>query len=106
LIDDADAAALAWYRQRRYVPINHMLAVSRELAERRPEVVRAIYAIFAEAAAAAPRSLEGINFLPYGFDAVRPPVEAMIEHAVNQKIIPYRLSFNEIFGEARRVLEG
>lgn len=104
LIADADAAALAWYGQHGYVPVNHMLAVGSGVAQARPDLVRALYRLFSDASAAAPLSPAGIDFLPCGFDAVRTPVEAMIRHAVDQKIIPHPLSFEDVFGEARRVL--
>jgi 4,5-dihydroxyphthalate decarboxylase len=68
--------------------------------------VRAIYRLFAEAKARAPIGDDGIDFLPLGFDAVRAPVEAMVDHAVEQKIIPQRLSFDELFEGARRLLDG
>lgn len=104
VIPDPDAAALAWYERHRYVPINHMLAVTRDFAGRRPDLVRAIYALFVEAAKAAPVGADGIDFFPHGFDAVRAPVEAMIEHAVEQQIIPRRFTFEDVFGPARRLL--
>lgn len=105
LIPDPHAAAHQWHTRHGYVPINHMLAVTRDLAEREPETVRGIYRLFAEAKARAPIGSDGIDFLPLGFDAVRAPVEAMVDHAVEQKIIPQRLSFDELFEDARRLLD-
>lgn len=105
VIREPQAAARDWYARHQFVPINHMLAVTRDLASRAPHVVRSIYQLFTAAAAGAPTGSDGIDFLPRGFDAVRAPVEAMIELAVAQKILPRRLSFDEVFGEARRLLE-
>jgi 4,5-dihydroxyphthalate decarboxylase len=104
VIPEPNLAAFAWYERHQYVPINHMLAVTQDFAERHPELVRAIYALFVEAAAAAPVGADGIDFFPHGFDAVRAPVEAMIEHAVNQQIIPHRFTFDEVFAPSRRLL--
>jgi 4,5-dihydroxyphthalate decarboxylase len=106
LIADPHAAAQQWYAAHGYVPVNHMLAVTRELATRHPDVVRRIYRLFAEARKAAPESSDGIDYLPIGFDALRAPVEAMIAHAFEQNIIPRKLTFAEVFEDAQRLLEG
>ncbi|HEY4200319.1 MAG TPA: phosphate ABC transporter substrate-binding protein [Devosiaceae bacterium] len=104
LIPEPNAAARAWYGRHGYVPINHMLAIGRDVAERHPEAVRDVYRLFAEAKASAPIGPDGIDFLPVGFEAVRAPVEAMIDHAFRQRVIPRRLSFDEVFGDAARLL--
>jgi len=104
LIPSPDAAARDWYDRHGYVPINHMLAIRRDVADRHPKQVHDLYRLFAQAAVAAPKGDDGIDYLPFGFEAVRAPVEAMISHAVRQKIIPRHLSFDEVFGEAERLL--
>jgi 4,5-dihydroxyphthalate decarboxylase len=105
LIPDPDAAARNWLARHRYVPVNHLLAIGRDIAESHPEQVRALYRLFSAAKAQAPTDRSGIDFLPLGFDALRAPVEAMIEHCLDQKIIPRRLSFDAVFGQARRLLD-
>src|SRR5215207_4429423 len=54
VIPDPETAALAWYQRHRVVPINHMVVVSRALAESRPDAVRQVYDLLLQAKRAAP----------------------------------------------------
>ena len=45
LIADPQAAARAWYEKNKVIPINHLLAVQKPLADARPDVVKEIYRV-------------------------------------------------------------
>lgn len=48
LIADPEAAGEAWFAKHHVVPINHMVAVTDELAEENPEAVRVIYQMLSQ----------------------------------------------------------
>jgi 4,5-dihydroxyphthalate decarboxylase len=106
LISDPQAAARAWYGKHGIIPINHLIAVQRPLAEARPDVVREIYRLFTESKQAAPLPADGIDFFPFGVEANRKPVETIVRYCVEQKILPRPYSVDEIFGEAMGILGG
>src|SRR5712691_10008814 len=53
LIPDHEAAAQRWARAHGGVPINHMAAIRREIADSRPDVVREVYRLLKESRAQA-----------------------------------------------------
>src|ERR1051325_8101520 len=75
LIPDYEAAAQRWARAHGGVPINHMAAIRREIAESRPDVVREVYRLMKEsrAAAALPNGVD--DPLRFGVTATRSSVE-------------------------------
>jgi 4,5-dihydroxyphthalate decarboxylase len=109
LIPEPRKAALAWFERHRAVPINHMVAVRRELAEARPDIVRDIYAALQESrrtgeiksASAADPDLQ-----PVGFQAVRPAVELIVRYAAEQKLIPRTYPIEALFGNVLEAVGG
>lgn len=97
LVPDAQAAAKSWYAREGIVPINHMFVVHAELSKQRPDVVREIYRMVAESRALA----EGVPavFPPLGLEANRKGLQLAIDWALDQKIIPHRLSVDELFDD-------
>lgn len=97
LVPDAQAAAKSWYAREGIVPINHMFVVHAELSKQRPDVVREIYRMVAESRALA----EGVPavFPPLGVEANRKGLQLAIDWALDQKIIPHRLSVDELFDD-------
>jgi 4,5-dihydroxyphthalate decarboxylase len=104
LIPDPHAAARAWYAKHGIIPINHLIAVQKPLADARPDIVREVYRLFSESKKAAPPAADGIDFFPFGIEANRKPVETIVQFCVEQKIIPRPYSVDEIFGEGMRLL--
>jgi 4,5-dihydroxyphthalate decarboxylase len=104
LIADPQAAARAWYEKNKVIPINHLLAVQRRLADARPDVVKEIYRVLSESKQAAPAAADGIDFFPFGFEANRKPLETIVQYAFEQKIIPRKFAADEVFAEARQIL--
>jgi 4,5-dihydroxyphthalate decarboxylase len=106
VIADAAAKDLAWWRQHKFVPINHMTVVSRDVCRRDPGAVQEAYRLLGEAYAlnAVPEGTPS-PFL-FGFEALREPVRWIIEACVEQQLLPRRLSFEEVFGPAADLLGG
>jgi 4,5-dihydroxyphthalate decarboxylase len=101
LIPDADAAALAWSKKYGITPINHMYVVKQSLCQARPDVVREIYRMLVAAREASPQP---INLTPHGVEAIRRPLEFVIDYALQQKIIPRTFTVDELFDDTTRVL--
>ena len=96
LVPDAPAAARQWYGREHVVPINHMFAVHRDLSKSRPDVVRELFKmIVASRAAANPTAV----LPPFGLEANRKAIEMAIDWSCEQKIIPRRLSVDELFDD-------
>jgi 4,5-dihydroxyphthalate decarboxylase len=103
LIPDAAAAAQQWYAKHRVVPINHMVVVTEKLAQSDPAAVREIYRLLAAAKQAAGLPKPGeIDFLPFGLAACRPGLQTVIDYAWQQKLLPRKLSVEDLFDATAR----
>ena len=105
VIPDPDAAAEKWYAQHKIVPINHMVVVTQKLAQSRPDAVREVFRLLAESKRAAGLPKPGtIDTLPFGLEACRPALEAMIRYSLQQKLLPRPLALDELFDDTTRSL--
>ena len=104
LIENPRAAALAWARKHGTVPINHLFAVDEVLARTRPDVVREIFSGLLASKQAAPPAKDGLDFLPFGVEAMRKALELAIQYAFEQKVIPRRFDVDELFDDTTRAL--
>ncbi|WP_206239617.1 type 2 periplasmic-binding domain-containing protein [Novosphingobium terrae] len=94
LIPDAMAEGARWAAREGYIPINHMFVLHKDVAS--PEVQREIFRMLKESREAAPESVTA-KLPPVGLEANRKGIEAAIDLALEQKIIPRRLSLDELF---------
>ncbi|MGF6571946.1 4,5-dihydroxyphthalate decarboxylase [Paraburkholderia sp. GAS333] len=97
LVPNAQAAAKDWFARENVVPINHMFVVHEDVSKQRPDVVRELYRMVVES-----RNLaEGVPavFPPIGLEANRKGLQLAIDWALDQKIIPHRLSVDELFDD-------
>jgi 4,5-dihydroxyphthalate decarboxylase len=98
VIPDPDAAARAWYGKHGIVPVNHMVVVPDELAKAQPQAVAELYRLLEESKRVAGLPKPGaIDAAPFGREANRPCLEMMIAFAVQQKLIPRKLSVDELW---------
>jgi 4,5-dihydroxyphthalate decarboxylase len=105
LIPDPESAARAWREKHCAVPINHMLVVKRSLAEERPDVVREIYRLFGESKQLASGATQfGLDMTPFGVEPTRRGLELAIDYAVQQKLIPRRISLEEAYAPGLKAL--
>ena len=105
LLPDPEAAAQKWAERHHGVPINHMLVVRQELSRSRPDVIREIFRQL-QASKRAAGLPDGGELDPYrfGVEACRPILEIIIEFCHRQKLIPRRMSVDELFDDTTRVL--
>lgn len=97
LVPDAQAAAKDWFARENVVPINHMFVVHQDISKQRPDVVRELYRMVVESRELA----DGVPavFPPIGLEANRKGLQLAIDWALDQKIIPHRLSVDELFDD-------
>lgn len=103
LVPDPFNAAKVWYERVGVVPINHLFVVHEDIARDRPDVVRELYRMIGESRDLTEGGLPD-PFPPMGFDANRKGIELAVDWAFEQKIIPRKLSLDELFGPAMQVL--
>ncbi len=118
LIPDAAEAGFAALRRHGHYPINHTLVVKDELLRAQPGLARDIFDAFNEAknryveqlkanAIAEPNKndqlykrvmeVTGKDPLPYGVNASRPMIEAVIQYAEEQRILTRHSTVEELF---------
>lgn len=98
LVPDAQNAAKTWFQREGVVPINHMFVVHKEVSKKHPEVVREIYRMIAESRALTEGGVPAV-FPPLGLEANRKGLQLAIDWALDQKIIPHKLSVDELFDD-------
>lgn len=98
LVPNPHERAKEWYAREHVVPINHMFAVHRDVSRDHPEAIREIYRMLVES-----RNLTegGVPepFPPVGLEANRKGIQLAIDWALEQKIIPERMSVDSLFDE-------
>ncbi len=124
LIPNAHEAEAAWYEKTGIYPINHTVVVKDSLLQADPSLAPRLFTVFKEAKAvclqrlnsgaelseedrvlAQRRSLVGDDPLPYGLAANRKTMEAVIQFAQDQKILPRQVSPEEMFASNTLDLE-
>jgi 4,5-dihydroxyphthalate decarboxylase len=105
LIPDAAAAAREWYQREGVICMNHVFVVREELSRERPDVVREIFRMLAESRALAPEPAR-TTIPPIGVEANRKALEMAIDWSYEQKVIPRRLSVDELFDDTTAGLSG
>ena len=101
LIPDAKGAAGRWAETHGGVPINHMMVIRESITETRPDVVREVYRLLKESAAAASANVP----MRFGVEAVRKSLETIIGYSEEQGLIPRRFSVDELFNDMTRALD-
>ena len=123
LFPDHEAVERDYFQRTGIFPIMHAVVVTRELAEREPEVVRAIYRGFCDAKAEAAdelargmtfnnmaimipwltdrlvrdRELLGTDWWPYGIQSNRAAIDAVLRYHHEQGLTARRLAIDEVF---------
>jgi len=98
LFADAAAEERSWFARHKVLPINHMVVVSRALADQHPDVVREVRRLLTKAAdssVAAPR---------FSVDEMRRSLELIIGYSAQQELIPRAFAVDELFDDATRAL--
>jgi 4,5-dihydroxyphthalate decarboxylase len=86
---DVAAAGEAFRAAHGFVPVNHLVCVSRDLAQSQPETVAEIVRLFRTALAG--------TALPLGRNALRPAIELAIRYCLEQGLLPRPLALDEVW---------
>ena len=98
VIPEPAAAARAWYGQHGLVPVNHMVVVTEALAHANPEAVAELYRLLEAGKRASGLPAAGeVDTAPFGKEANRPSLDLLISYALQQRLIPRRLAFGELW---------
>jgi 4,5-dihydroxyphthalate decarboxylase len=82
-----------------------MVVLKENLAKSNPGAVRELFRMLLDSKKAAGLPKAGaIDLIPFGFDAVKPALDLMSSYAFEMKIIPRRLSVEELFDDTTRAL--
>lgn len=93
-----------WYEREQVVPINHMFVVHEDISRNQPEVVQEIYRMLVESRHAVPKEDMPKVFPPIGLEANRKVLQMAIDWSYEQKIIPDRMSVDDLFDDTTAAL--
>ena len=94
---DPAAAGEAFRRRHGFVPVNHLVTVRRELAERRPDLVAELLRMFRDAKAAAPPRPGGHDPLPMCRTALQPAITLALRYCAEQGLLPRHLGIEDVW---------
>lgn len=101
VIPDPQAAATAWYARHHVIPTNHVMVVRQDVAERDPQAIRALWRCMLRAK---PAPKNGFDFAAIGIAAQRAPLEMLLNFCAQQRLLPRKLDFAEIYAPAAKLL--
>ena len=103
LIPNPFVEAAAWCKREGVLPINHMFVVHQDISKNHPDVVKEIYRMLVESRNMAPESVTSA-LPPVGLEANRKTLQMALDWTYEQKMIPRRLSFDELFDDTTAAL--
>ena len=106
VIPDPSGRDRTWWLRHGFMPINHMMVASRNLAGSNPDALREACRLLEKAheLTAVPKGKPSRVLL--GFAALREPLRWIVDVCMEQGLLPRRLDFAEVFGPAERILGG
>jgi 4,5-dihydroxyphthalate decarboxylase len=106
VIPDPSGRDRAWWLRHGFMPINHLMVASRDLAGSHPDALREVCGLLEKAheLTAVPKGKPSRVVL--GFAALREPLRWIVDVCLEQGLLPRPLDFREVFGPAERILGG
>jgi len=107
VIRDAANRDQAWWRKHRFMPINHLVVASSNACAQQPDTIRRAFALLREADRRSTSATLGSDSpcpTLFGFERLAGPLDFTIEACMKQGLLPRRLSIEEVFAPARKLL--
>jgi 4,5-dihydroxyphthalate decarboxylase len=99
LFADVAGEEKSWFAKHRVMPINHMVVVSETLSADHQDVVREVFSLLQQSAAAAPSALPR-----FSTEEMRRSLEMIIRYTAQQGLIPREFAVDELFDDLTRTL--
>ena len=98
LFGDPQDEAQRWYAKHKVVPINHLVVMRAHDVTADPDGAREVYRLLREGKRlAGPASAP--DPVPFGIEANRPSLAMIAEYAFQQRLLPRRISVDDMFAE-------
>jgi 4,5-dihydroxyphthalate decarboxylase len=105
LFGDPQAEAQRWYARHKVVPINHLVVMRARGVAADPDDAREVYRLLREGKRLAGQ-LATPDPVPFGIEANRPSLTLIAEYAFQQRLLPRRISVDDMFAETRELFGG
>jgi 4,5-dihydroxyphthalate decarboxylase len=102
LFGDPAAEAKLWYAKHKAVPINHLMVMRTADVKADPDTAREVYRVLLEGKRMAGTPPDP-DPLPFGIEGNRASLKLIAEYAYQQKLIPHRISVDDMFGETHDI---
>lgn len=103
LFPDLASEEKSWFEKHHVVPVNHMVVVSRELSETRPDIVREVFRMLKASREAAPAvSKFGVD--PFGQENIARSLQLITRYATEQQLLPRPVTVDELYDNVTRGL--
>jgi 4,5-dihydroxyphthalate decarboxylase len=97
VVANPEADAKAWYAKHKFMPVNHMVVVTDELAREQPDAVAELYRLLEVSRAKLPPRADGIDPAPFGNDKNRACLDLLMSYAVQQGLIARPIPVEELY---------
>jgi 4,5-dihydroxyphthalate decarboxylase len=97
VIPNPDEAARQWYGKHKLVPVNHMVVVTDELKQNKPDAVAELYRLLEASRRAVASRADGMDLAPFGKEANRACLDLLMDYAVQQNLVRRRIAFDELW---------
>jgi 4,5-dihydroxyphthalate decarboxylase len=94
---DPEASAQAFWNEHGFVPVNHMVSVTSELARSRTDLILELVRLFRAAKAAAPPRADSRDPYPIGRAALEPAVSLALRYTAEQGLLPRPLGIDDVW---------
>jgi len=98
LFGDPQAEAQRWYAKHKVVPINHLVVMRAHDVAADPDSAREVYRLLREGKRLAGPAATP-DPVPFGIEANRPSLAMIAEYAFQQRLLPRRVSVDDMFAE-------
>ena len=102
LFGDPAAEAKLWYAEHKAMPINHLMVMRTADVKADPDTAREVYRVLLEGKRMAGTPPDP-DPLPFGIEANRASLKLIADYAYQQKLVPNRISVDEMFAETRDI---